>query len=254
MTQQKVLSAKQGKVLQDDVIQLQTGKQDKLIAGANITIDENTNEISASGGEVDLNEIAYFNYAGSVYGDKYSLLPNAWEHSLTVDPSEISEDSDYSSPGGKAQYPNGEIEGVIIPQGVTSIGDYAFQGWSANNQPIVIPNSVTHIGNSAFFGWTSNNQPLVIPDSVTSIENTAFSGWNSNNQPLVIPNSVTSIGGSAFADWQSNNQPLVIPNSVTSIGGSAFADWQSNNQPLVIPDSVTYWKFCFLVGLQTTNR
>ena len=34
----------------DNIPQLQTGKQDKLTAGENITIDENTNVISASGG------------------------------------------------------------------------------------------------------------------------------------------------------------------------------------------------------------
>ena len=135
-----------------------------------------------------------------------------------------------------------EIEnesGIIIPNSVTSIGDYAFYNWTSNNQPLVIPNSVTSIGSDAFYNWESNNQPLVIPNSVTSIGRNTFEHWQSNNQPLVIPNSVTSIGESAFANWYSNNQPLVIPNSVTSIGSSAFRNWQSNNQPLVIPDSVT---------------
>ncbi len=219
--------------------------------------------ISGGGGEVDLNEMAYFNYAGNIYGSKYSLLENAWEHSFTVDPSEISADGALFTYRGKAQYPNGETEGVIIPQGVTSIGDrafygwesndqplvipnsvtsigdYAFADWNANNQPLVIPNSVTSIGNSAFDGWTSNNQPLVIPNSVTSIDNWAFYNWISNNHPLVIPESVTNIGNSAFRYWTSNNQPLVIPNSITSIGDFAFCNWKSNNQPLVIPDSIT---------------
>ena len=144
-----------------------------------------------------------------------------------------------SNQRGKAQYPNGLTEGVIIPQGVTTIGLYAFYSWSGYNQPLVIPNSVTIVGDSAFRNWTSNNQPLVIPDSVTSIGSNSFRNWTSNNQPLVIPNSVTSIGSSAFYDWTSNNQPLVIPNSVTSIGVSTFQNWTSNNQPLVIPDSVT---------------
>jgi hypothetical protein len=94
--------------------------------------------------------MAYFNYASRIYGDKYSLFTNAWGHSLTVDPEEISENGYTSNPRGKAQYPNGENEGVIIPQSVTSIGNYAFYGWSANNQPLVIPDSVTSIGESAF--------------------------------------------------------------------------------------------------------
>ena len=193
----------------------------------------------SSGGEVDPNEMSYFNYAGSIYGDKYSLLPNAWESSLIVDPEEISEDSLLSSPRGTPQYPDGETEGVIIPQGVTKIGQAAFFQWSSNNQPLIIPNSVTSIGAGAFNGWTANNQPLVIPNSVTSIGQAAFFQWLANNQPLIIPNSVTSIGPNVFKGWTSNNQPLIIPNSVTSIGEWAFANWEANNQPLVIPNSVT---------------
>ena len=186
----------------------------------------------------DLNALAYFNYAGRIYGDKYSLLASAWEHSLTVDPLEISEDSSSLNPRGRAQYPNGETEGVIIPQGVTRIGNYAFSYWSVNNQPLVIPNSVTSIESYAFSYWSANNHPLVIPSSVTSIGNYAFYDWESNNHPLVIPSSVESIGYGAFRNWESNNHPLVIPSSVTSIGNYAFYDWESNNHPLVIPSSV----------------
>ena len=214
------------------------GKQDKLVAGTNITIDENTNVISASGGgggEIDPNEMPYFNYAGSVYGDKYSLLANAWEHSLTVDPSEISENSSFSNPRGTAQYPNGETEGVIIPQGVTTIGNYAFRYWQSNNQPLVIPNSVTEIGFFAFSGWTSNNQPLIIPNSVTNIGGNAFGGWTLNNQPLTIPNSVASIGSYVFYDWP--EVPYVEIQAITppSLASSDAFDGQ-NNAPIYVPD------------------
>ena len=189
---------------------------------------------------VDLNVMAYFNYAGNIYGAKYSLLVSAWEHSLTVAPLEISAISTSENIRGLAQYPNAETEGIIIPHGVTSIGEYAFHTpWTPNNQPLVIPDSVTSIGDKAFRTWTLNNHPLVIPDSVTSIGPNAFREWSSNNQPLVIPSSVTSMGDSAFEGWTSNNQPLTIQNGVTTIGGSMFHNWTSNNQPLVIPDSVT---------------
>lgn len=222
---------------------LETSKQDKLVAGDNITIDPDTNVISASGGEVDLNEMAYFNFASSIYGAKYSLLISAWEHSLIVDPLEISTDSPLFGPAkGKAQYPNGETEGVIIPQGVTRIGDMAFDSWTSNNQPLVIPNSVTEIGSIAFNGWRSNNQPLVIPNGVTSIGNNAFMDWKSNNRPLVIPDSVISIGTYAFYNWES--VPYIEIQAITPptlAGVSAFGN--QNNAPIYVPDgSVTAYK------------
>ena len=100
------------------------------------------------------------------------------------------------------------------------------QGFEFENESgIIIPNSVTSIGNYAFAYWQSNNQPLVIPDSVTSIGSYAFRDWTSNNQLLVIPDSVTSIGGYAFYSWRENTHPLVIPNSVTSIEDYAFFNW-----------------------------
>jgi hypothetical protein len=203
----------------------------------------------------------YYNYAKAYYTatNNLTLFENAWESSLAVDPLEISEDSSSASPRGTAQYPNGEIEGVIIPNGVTSIGNNAFRNWTSNNQPLVIPNSVTSIGSYAFGSWKANNQPLVIPNSVTSIGSMAFYSWASNNQLLVIPNSVTSIGGYTFAFWYENNQPLTIPNSVTSIGIGAFQNWslvpyieiqaitpptlahayafaEQNNAPIYVPD------------------
>src|SRR5690554_1250983 len=160
--------------------------------------DGEKNILLSGGGEVDLNSMAYFNYASSLYGNKYSLFLDAWESSLAVDPLEISEDGNEFNMRGKAQYPNGETEGVIIPQGVTSIGEDAFRDWTNNNQPLVIPNSVTSIGVGAFDSWNANNQPLIIPDSVTSIGEWAFYGWTSNNKPLVIPDSVTSIEANTF--------------------------------------------------------
>ena len=117
--------------------------------------------------------MTYQDYARTLYlvRGKSNQFETAWDHSLIVDPLEISEDSVQSSPRGIAQYPNGETEGVIIPEGVTSIGAYAFYGWTSNNQPLVIPDSVKSIGLTVFRDWTSNNQPLVIPDSVKSIGN-----------------------------------------------------------------------------------
>ncbi|MGM9972298.1 MAG: leucine-rich repeat protein, partial [Anaeroplasmataceae bacterium] len=113
------------------------------------------------------------------------------------------------------------IEEIVLGEGITSIGDYAFSGCSSLTS-IDIP-SVTSIGERAF-SWCSSLTSIDIP-SVTSIGERAFS-WCSSLTSLEIPSSVTSIGDSAFYGC-SKLTNIEIPNSVTSIGGSAFSGCSS---------------------------
>ena len=65
-----------------------------------------------------------------------------------------------------------EVKDLVIPNSVTSIGDWAFEGCTGLTS-VTIPNSVTTIGNGAFYvcsGLTS----VTIPNSVTSIGYDAF--------------------------------------------------------------------------------
>ena len=117
-------------------------------------------------------------------------------------------------------YLNGEeVKDLVIPNSVTSIGGYAFEGCSGLIS-VTIPNSVTSIGEWAFFGC-SGLTSVTIPNSVTSIGYSAFYGC-SGLTSVTIPNSVTSIGSSAFS-FCSGLTSVTIPNSVTSIGNYAFA-------------------------------
>ena len=127
-----------------------------------------------------------------------------------------------------------EIKDLVIPNSVTSIGQYAFQACSDLNS-ITIPNSVTSIGNSAFL-YCSSLTSVTIPNSVTSIGNSAFCGCSSMTS-ITIPNSVTSIGESTFSRCSSMTS-ITIPNSVTAIGWYAFQACSDLNS-ITIPNSVT---------------
>lgn len=102
------------------------------------------------------------------------------------------------SKGGKTlvQYAIGKTDSSFtIPNSVTSIGDWAFNGCSGL-MSVTIGNSVTSIGDNAFRGCTGLTS-VTIPDSVKSIGSDAFSDC-SRLTCITIPDSVTSIGEYAF--------------------------------------------------------
>lgn len=164
--------------------------------------------------------------------------------------------------GYSAFYYCTNLQSVNLPEGVTSIGDYAFSFSKLTS--ITIPEGVTNIGEGAFDGcdnlaefsgkFASNDQRCLIvdgelvsfassgvtsytiPEWVVSIGNSAFSRC-SGLTSITIPESVTSIGRYAFHDCYRLTQ-LTIPESVTSIGEEAF--WGcSNLTSITIPEGVT---------------
>ena len=81
--------------------------------------------------------------------------------------------TDYSHFNSVPWYTNrSQISSVVMDEGVTSIGSYAFFGCRSLTT-ITIPEGVTYIGFRAFEGCTSLTS-ITIPGSVTSIGNTAF--------------------------------------------------------------------------------
>ena len=85
---------------------------------------------------------------------------------------------------------------VLIPLGVTLIGDKAFENCDGLMH-INIPNSITNIGFAAFNGC-SNLTEVMIPDGVKTIENYAF-GRCKKLKKVVIPESVTCVKRGAFS-------------------------------------------------------
>ena len=123
---------------------------------------------------------------------------------------------------------------TIIPNTVTSIGQYAFE-YCSGLTSITIPNSVTSIGEWAFFICKSLSS-VIIPNSVTSIGAFAFSGCYSLYS-ITIPSSVKTIEEYTFSECGSLRS-VNISDGVTSIGEFAF-EYCESLESITIPSSVT---------------
>ena len=127
-----------------------------------------------------------------------------------------------------------EIKDLVIPNNITAIGSYAFNGCSGLTS-VTIPSSVTNIGGAAF-SECSGLTSVTIPRSVTTIGNSAFYGC-SGLISVTIPRSVTTIGNSAFSECSSLTS-VTIPSSMTAIRKNTFAGCSSLTS-VTIPNSVT---------------
>ena len=126
-------------------------------------------------------------------------------------------------------YLNGElVTNLVIPDGVTSIGNYAFLDCSSLTA-ITIPEGVTSIGDYAFRDCSSltdivvaeGNQKYDSRGGCKAIIETASNTLISGCSTTIIPEGVTSIGGSAFTGCTSLTA-ITIPEGVKSIGTKAF--------------------------------
>lgn len=118
-----------------------------------------------------------------------------------------------------APWKGNKVKSVIIENGVTNIGNYAFDHCE-HLTSITISDSVTSIGEVAF-SCCSNLTSVTIPDYVTGIGRFTFINC-SRLTSVNIPNSVTSIGNSVFKGCR-NLTSVDIPDSVTSIGSDVFS-------------------------------
>ena len=123
---------------------------------------------------------------------------------------------------------------TIIPNSVTSIGDYAFF-YCPGLTSVTIPNSVTSIGIGAFTSCESLTS-VTIHNSVTSIGIGAFEAC-SNLTSVTIPNSVTSIGYRAFAYCHNLLDVYCYAEDVPSAENNTFEGSNLSNAVLIIPDA-----------------
>ena len=140
-----------------------------------------------------------------------------------------------SNPLNGDLYINGElIEELVIPESITSIGNYTFRG-ATSITSVVIPGTVTTIGKEAFYGCTGMTS-IIIPNSVTKIGAYAFQA-TSSLRSIELPNSVRQIGMAAF-EW-SGIESVVLSNSLSVISEDLFFSCH-NLTSVEIPNSVKY--------------
>lgn len=165
------------------------------------------------------------------------------------------------------QWGKSGASGVYIADGVTGIGNHAFNDMTTlETLEIQNPDSLTRIGEYAFngcnqlqgtggnldlsgvtemgshaFNGCSGLDTVTLGDGLTEIPEYAFNGCGLTS--VNIPEKVTSIGNSAFAN-NSLDGELNLPSSLTTIGERAFYRYNSSSDTggfssITIPSSVT---------------
>ena len=114
---------------------------------------------------------------------------------LTISGTGAMKDYSYNNNQSPA-FNNSSVKKVVIEDGVTSIGEYAFY-YCRKSTSITIPDGVTSIGKNAF-QYCDKLTNITMPYGVTSIGNFAFQ-YCSSLTSITLPDSVTSIGAYAFS-------------------------------------------------------
>ena len=158
----------------------------------------------------------------------------------------------FFSSGASPWYGSREaIRSVVIGDGVTTVGGYAFQD-CVNLASVTIPSTVRSIQNLAFYNCKSLGSVL-LPEGLTGISRMAFSNCVSL-RAVTIPQGVTSIEDYTF-EFCSSLESVSIPVGVTSIGSYAFRGCGSLRE-VSVPDGVTSvgsYAFSACTGLEAVR-
>ena len=105
-----------------------------------------------------------------------------------------------------------------VPEGVTSIGSYAFSGCRTLVE-IVLPDSVTRIGEGAFESCEGLER-IAMGSSLRELGSNAFTTCTALSE-ISLPDTLEAIGDAAFS-WCTSLQAITIPSRVTVMGSNPF--------------------------------
>ena len=142
-------------------------------------------------------------------------------------------DSDGSAASLTLKKYAGDAASVTIPDGVTIVGDSAFER-NASMTSVVLPDSVVTIGANAFQSCTGLTK-AELSSKLEKIANYAFDNCKALKE-IQIPETVTEIGSGAFR-YCAGLTELTLPEGLQTIGESAFVGCSGLTR-LAIPDGV----------------
>jgi hypothetical protein len=112
------------------------------------------------------------------------------------------------------------LTSVIIPDGVITIGEFAFNGCKSLTT-ISIPSTLSSIGGFAFNGCKSLTS-VVIPGGLTTLKTHAFSGC-SNLSSFTISSTVVSIGKYVLSNCDNLKEIISYATNPPTLDYKAFA-------------------------------
>ncbi len=133
---------------------------------------------------------------------------------------------------GMAFMANKNIKEVILPEGVTEIGEYAFYQCS-NLEEVVLPSSVKKLGVRAFYAC-GNLRKINLSEGITEIPDEVFTNC-SRLKEFTLPRSVKSIGRLAF--YGCSEVFVTLPENLETLGDGAFLHCTSLTE-ITIPTSL----------------
>ena len=176
----------------------------------------------------------------------------------------------YTLPGTTAPWDGEIFNELVIEEGVTSIGAYAFNchteliivslpdtlksigdsafAYCENMADVLFPKSVERIGKSVFTDCRGLNS-AVLPESLAMIEFGLFQSCNAL-ETVVVPDGVLSIADLAFGSCLSLKE-ITLPASVVRISKDAFSSCEDLQNVIVEKDSYAE-KYCIQYNLPYT--
>lgn len=162
---------------------------------------------------------------------------------------------------GRRAFRHQSISGsLIIPEGVTWIGDQAFlecvnltgilslpstlrgisymafEGCKFTCE-LLLPQNLNSLGFRAFCQCSGLYGNLILPEGLSEIEESVFSGCSNLSGDLNIPKNVKKIENGAFVGCSGLNGRLTLPDGLESIGNDAFSSCRFRG-PLILPSTL----------------